>query len=1021
MLAVIDHVTPAAAQITAATVSGIVRDATGGVLPGVELTVTNLDTGFARVAATRDDGTYTISGLPPGPYQATAHLQTFGAVIQAAIHLAVAQQATLNLTMKVSASEFVVVIATPASVDTKTSALSGVVDARTIETLPLNGRNFIDLALLQPGVVAFSARQRTGPTGRGQQLNINGANGRANSYLLDGANMNGYAGVAVATAADTTLGVDLIREFRIVTNAFAADYGRAMGGVVSVVSKAGTNEFHGSGFEFFRNEALDARNYFDVDKPAFERHQFGVTFGGPIRTNRTFFFVGGERVVEDLGLTQVTEVPSVSARSGALGPIASAVQPYLDLFPLPNGADLGDGLARFSFPFERRTRETFVQARVDHTISSSSALFARYTSDRGTRGLPTLLPQFSSDQQSRSRWFTVEEKHSVRTRLFNTARFSYSRVDLSADLTDASAAATPSFVPGEPLMGNLLIGSREYGHDRQNPQHQDVAYFTFSDDVLYSRHRHLLKAGVLVERALTDTENSTNVRGRFTFPNVQRFLEGTPTRFTGVLPGYTLDRSRRNTTVGLYIQDDLTAHERLTLNVGLRYEFYTVPNDTAGRDSALRDVVTDRDFTPGVVFVNPSLKNVGPRAGLAWDVFGNGRTAIRAGAGVYYDTDGPFNSALLAAAFSPPSAYSVSITNPTFPRPPLERATLDRSARAIDYHVKQPRMLTWNVNLQREVLRDLVLTTAYAGSRGYNLVQAIEGNPVLPEVRADGTVFFPVDAPRRNLNWESIDFRSTGGRSWYKAVQIDATKRFAAGHRWQVSYTSASAVDETQGQVGGDATNTSVFPQNPLDPRQDRGPADFDVRHALAVNATWALPVAQASSGVAAVLATGWQVSVLAMIRSGVPFSPSIQTQNNWSRSGNVAPGAENRPNVRSGIRSEDIVRGGATQYFNPDAFVLQPRGFLGTTPRNMLRGPGLATVNMSLVKTSTRQLFGSDGQIELRIEAFNVFNRTNFGLPNRVVFGGASEGEAPLPTAGQITTTATDARQVQLGVKMKF
>lgn len=1015
LLLAIGGVSPAVAQITAAAISGIVRDETGGVLPGVDLSVRNLDTGLIRSTVSSDDGSYSIAGLPPGPYEAHARLHGFVVAVQAGLQLEMAQQAALHLTMRVGASEAVIVSGTPALVDTRTSALSMLVDERTIAQLPLNGRNFIDLALLQPGVVAFVTRQRATVTARGQQIDINGAGGRANSYLLDGANLNGYAGLAVATAADTTLGVDMIREFRVVTNAYSADYGRAMGGVVSIVSKSGSNELHGSGFEFFRNRALDSRNYFETVKPPFERHQLGFTSGGPIRRNRTFFFGGAEWLVEDLGLTQVAEVPSLAARAGAIAP---SVQPYLSLFPLPNGQDLGSGFAEFRFPFNRKTRETFVQSRVDHSFSNASVLFARYTFDDAARGLPTLLPPFSSDQQSRNQWLTVEEKHVFGPALLNTARFSYSRVRLGADLAERRIFSELAFLSGQQAIGNLLIGGREFGPDRTHPQRQDIQFFTFSDDIAFSRGRHFLKAGVLIERVHSETESATGVRGRYTFANVQTFLAGIPSRFTGVLPGYELARSRRNTIIGAYLQDDLTAHARLTLNLGVRYEFYTVPNDRHGRDSALRDLLHDSEFTVGPIFQNPSLKNFGPRMGFAWDASGTGKTAVRGGAGIYYDTEGPFNSAMLAAAFSPPSAFSLNQANPTFPRPSLDLATIEHSARGLDYYVRQPRMLAGHLNLQTELLPGLVVTAGYAASRGYNLVQAVEGNPVVPQVMADGTLSFPAGASRRNLSWESIDFRTTNGHSTYNALQLGATKRYSNGHRWQVSYTLAKAVDDTQGQTAGDATNSSVFPQNPIDPRADRGPADFDVRHVLAANFTWALPLGESLTGVAGALARGWQINGLTLLRSGIPFSPAIQNGSDWSRSGNIAPGSEDRPNLRPGVRIEDVVLGGPARYFDPNAFELQARGLLGNAGRNVLTGPGLVTVDLSLVKSSDWGVLGENGQIELRLEAFNVFNRVNFALPNRVVF---SSSGAALPTAGRITSTATDARQVQLGLKLRF
>jgi carboxypeptidase family protein/TonB-dependent receptor-like protein len=1004
----------ASAQITAATIAGVVTDETGGVLPGVEVTVKNLATGLERSAVAATAGSYTISGLPPGVYDARATLSGFTTAVQSGIQLTVAQQANLNLTMKVGRSELVVVVARIALVETKSSSLSGVVDEETIEDLPLNGRNFLDLALLQPGVAAFKALP-----GRGQQLNINGAGGRSNSYLLDGANMKSVAGRGLSNAADTTLGLDMIREFRVVTNAFSADYGRAMGGVILVVTKSGTNGFRGSAFEFFRNSTLDARNFFDTDKPPFERHQFGFTMGGPIRKDKTFFFGGAEWLVERLGLTQVTTVPTMAARSGELWPINPIVQPYLDLFPLPNGQELGGGLARFTFPFNRPTDDTFVQMRVDHNFSSASSLFVRYAIDAAAQRLPGSFPQFTSDGKSRNQWLTIEAKRVFGSALLNTARFSYSRLKLGDHLVAEGVGPDLAFVPGQPTIGNIQIGGIGLiGPNQTAPQTGDIDYFTFSDDVGYSKGRHFIKTGALIERVHTDRDTSGRLRGRYNFPSLQRFLAGTPSLFSGIFPGADIERSRRNMVFGFYVQDDVTAHARLTLNLGLRYEFYTVPTDIKGRDSALRNVATDREYTVGPPFENPSLKNAGPRIGVAWDISGDGRTAVRAGAGIYYDTDGPFNTPLNIASFSPPFAIPVSVADPTFPRPPFEGSGT-RAGRGVDYHVRQPRLLTGNLNVQREVVSNLVLMVGYAGSRGSNLVQAIEGNPVVPEILPDGTKFFRPNTPRRNPNWESIDFRTTGGRSWYDALQLSATRRFSRGHRWEVSYTFGKTIDETQGQTASDAANSSSFPQDPIDPQNDRGPADYDVRHVLTMNFTWELPFGQQLTGLAGALARGWQISGLGTLRSGVPFSPSISS--NWSRSGNVAVGAEDRPSLRPGVRLEDIILGGPTQYFDRDAFVLQARGFVGNAGRNMLTGPGFANFDLSLAKNHTSRLLGPRGQIEVRVEVFNVFNRTNFSIPDRVVFGGAREGEAPLTTAGQITSTVTDARQAQLGVKFRF
>lgn len=1013
----------ASAQITTATVVGIVADETGGVLPGVDVTLKNAENGFTRSTVTGTDGSYTVSGLPPGIYDARAALPGFTVVVRSGVQLTVGEHATFNVVLKVGATEVVLVAGTLALVDTKSAALSAVVDEKAVEDLPLNGRNFIDLALLQPGVVAFSMRGAASLTTRGQQININGADGRANSYLLDGANMSSYAGVAVSTAADTTLGVDMIKEFRVVTNAFSADYGRAMGGVISIVTKSGSNDFRGAGFEFFRDSAFDARNFFDVGAPRrFSRNQFGITAGGPIRKDRTFFFGGGEKLIESLGLTRPTTVPSTAARAGQLSPIDPVVRPYLDLYPLPNGPDRGGGIADFIYPFDQATNESFAQARIDHSFSGADSLFVRYTIDDAARGIPTPYPRFGSDQNSRSQWLTIEEKRIVSAALLNTARFSYSRVKLALGVVTEGVGPELAFAPGQETIGQIAVGGLEIlGPTPNNPSNNDIEYFTFSDDLAHARGRHFLKAGALIERVNTYTLTSTNLRGRFAFPDLDAFLAARPSRFTGVLPGAQVERSRRNTTVGLYLQDDVTLRARLTLNLGLRYEFYTVPNDTNGRDSSLRNPLTDTDFTVGPIFENPSLKNLGPRVGVAWDVSGNGRTSIRSGAGVYSDTDGTFNTALVAATFSPPFALPVSVVNPTFPTPSFERSVADRAARGLDYHVRQPRLLTGHVTVERELRPNLVVTAGYAGSRGYNLTQAIEGNPAVPEILPDGTKFFPAVVRRDNPAWGSIDYRTTGGRSWYNALQLRASKRLRRGFRWDTSYTYGKVTDETQGQVGVDATNSSVFPQDPIDPRNDRGPADFDVRHVWTMNLTCDLPSGERFSGAAGALMRGWQINGVGVLRSGVPFSPSIQAGVNWSRSGNVAPNAEDRPSLRPGVAPDDIVLGGPDLYFDPTAFVLQPPGFLGNAGRNMLRGPGYVNLDLSLVKHDTWHVAGKGAGLELRIEAFNVFNRPNFSIPNRVVFGGAREGEAPLPTAGRITSTVNAARQLQLGVKVRF
>jgi hypothetical protein len=1010
------------AQITAATISGTVKDDTGGVLPGADIVAKNIETGISRSTISNGDGEFTIPGLPPGRYEVRFELSGFNTSVQN-VELAVGQQAGMNVTLRVGATqENVTVVASSVLVDTRSSALSALVPEQTIEQLPLNGRNYINLATLQPGIINFTEKSGTSSSTRGVQLNINGQGGRSNSFLIDGANMKGYAGIATVTAADSTLGVDTIREFRVVTNAFSADYGRAMGGVISIATKSGSNDFHGSGFEFFRDSKFDAPNYFDVgNPPPFTRNQYGLSLGGPIRRNRVFFFGGYERLQEDLGLTLITFVPNAAARAGSVNP---AVVPYLNLYPMPNGADMGGGVAQYVYTFNRPTRENFGQGRADIQISEKHALFVRHTIDKAHQLLPAggapqfSLPPFQTNSTSSNQFLTVEEKWVASTALLNTARFSNSILKFE-QLPVNSLQSPLSFFPSAPYMGGISVtggGFTPIGNDSTTPSTNNVTYWTYSDDLIYTRGRHLLKTGVLVEHAFSSKQTTTNSRGTYTFTNLQTFLAGTPTRFQGVLPGSILVRERPNTLFGLYLQDDYRLNDRLTLNLGARYETFTVPSAKNGFDAYLPDLLTSRSTVVGGPFVNPSRKDIAPRVGFAWDAAGDGRTAVRGGSGIYFDTDGTFNSAFGIAAFTPPFAPTVTLSNPAFPTPvfPTNTATAGALAlRTLDYHIKQPRAWTYNINVQRDLGANLVAMIGYAGSHGYNLVNAIEGNPVVPALQVDGSLVFPsvfLDANRRNPAWTSIDLRTSDGHSTYNALQATLQKRFAKGYQIQLSYTLSKTMDNTQAQLNVDSVNTSVYAQNPYSPDADWAPAAFDIRHVFAASATWEIPAVAHSA-----LLSGWQVNSVVSLRSGLPFSPAIATSN-WSRDGNIS--GEDRPNVKPGVDPGSLITGDPNHWFDTSAFTLQPAGTLGNTPRDFLRGPGFADVDLSFVKNVA--LTGA-AKVQLRLEIFNLFNRANFAVPNRNLFAGASANDPVLPTAGQINHTANTSRQLQLGAKVIF
>ena len=1007
------------AQITAATVSGTIKDQTGAVLRGVEVAVKNADTGLTRSGTTEANGYFTVSGLPPGIYDVRASLPGFGTAVER-VTLAVAQEAGLSLKLNVAGTEeSMTVLGVSSIVETRSAATSAVVTQKTMSELPLNGRNYIELALLQPGVASFYEKDSgAGSSNRGTKLNINGMTFRSNSYLLDGANMRGYPGTVTGSAAGTTLGLETIQEFRIVTNAYSADYGRAMGGVVSLVTKSGTNAFRGSVFEFYRDSALDARNFFDrgAEPPPFRRNQFGASFGGPIRKDRLFFFGGAEQLQEDLGTTMTSFVPNDAARSGALGAIRSTVRPYLDLFPRANGGDVGvnTGIGVFSFEHNQPTRETFYQGRIDYTLSASDSVFARYTSDGANQSNTVGFPDYSVDSLSRNQFLTAEYKRIITPVLLNTVRFSHSRLRFEG-LPAFPSVPDLAFIAGQNEIGVISIGGgiTPLGGTAQNPNTANSFYWTVSNDASYAKGRHLLTTGVLVEHLRTNKLTATNIRGSYTFGNVQTFLAGTPARFVGVPPGAQLERVRPNTLFGFYLQDDYRATDRLTLNLGLRYEFYTVPSEMYGLDTTLRNIFTDTTFTVGAPFAgNPSLRNWAPRVGVAWDVNGDGRTAIRAGVGLYHDTDGPFNSAFGVAAFSPPFAATATISNPTFPRPASLTADA-ASANTLDYNIRQPYGIVFNVSAQREMAAHITATAAYAGSLAYNLMSDIEGNPVVPQIQADGTKFFPAGAPRRNPAFGPIVYGTNGGRSEYNSLQISLQKRFSHRYQLQAVYTLSKAMDNLQSQLVMDANNSSVYPQDPYDRDLDWARSDFDVRHVFSSNFVWDLPGREGHA-----LLGGWQFNGIVALRSGVPFTPALGATN-WSRSGNTS--GQDRPNLKPGVNLDDVVLGGPDRYFDTSAFVLGPPGFFGNAGRNILTGPDYAMTSVSLVKNTRVGALGAGGQVQIRLEVFNLLNRPNFATPDRVVFAAATVNEAPLATAGRINRTITSARQVQLGVKVLF
>jgi len=898
------------------------------------------------------------------------------------------------------------------------------VGSAAIEQLPLNGRNYTDLALMQPGVLAYPHRDGGSVVAHGLGMSVNGQDPRSNVYLLDGTLQNDFTNGPAGSAAGTALGTETIREFRVESNAYSAEFGRNSGGQINVLTKSGTNDFGGSAYLFHRNDALDARGYFDVgEKPDFHRNQFGATFGGPLQENRTFFFLGYEALIERLGRSISTVVPDDAARQGILPSgvvgVHPAVAPYLAEFPQANGPSLGQGLAAFNFPFNQRLDQHFAQLRVDHHLGGGNQLFARYTLDDTDQFLPTDYPQFPRNFISRNQFFTGEYRGVLSVRTLNTIRLGFSRTRIGQNVQANTSQRLGTFIPGRDSMGDIDIGGlKRFGPQSSGNLRLVQNVFSVQNDLVHTRGRHVIKAGALAEHYQDNMVNPTFSLGIFTFGDLNSFLINRPATFIGLTPEAEFDRYWRFTLFGFYAQDDFQISPRLTLNAGVRYEFSTLPEEKYKRDSALPDLRASEPVI-GPLYENPTFTNVSPRGGFAWDVFGDGRTSLRAGYGLYFNTNNHQN--LIVTVTNPPFTPRPVIVNPTFPEPPFNRAGAI-SIRPVQFDLENPRVHVFNVNAQREVWGRSTVTLGYAGSRGRHLLRSGDVNLAQPTgTTADGRPFIAAGTPRMNPAFSTIELKSSDGESWYNALIFEVRRRWAEGLSLQSSYTFSKSVDTTQASTFfSDATNgtTSALPE--FIPDYNKGPSDFDVRHNWVLNFTWELPIARGATGSAGALLRGWQLSGIWTMRSGNPLTVFVQTnrsRSQWNPSRGPGIG-QDRPSYAPGYGPGNAVLGRPEQWLDPAAFVLQPAGTFGNTGRGDFTGPNLRALDLSLTKIAPWARLG--GRLEFRIEAFNVLNRANFGAPELRVFSGA-DGQPPLSTFGRITTTVTAPRQIQLGVRASF
>ncbi|HWP83703.1 MAG TPA: TonB-dependent receptor [Terriglobia bacterium] len=1018
------------AQTNTGGLSGTVVDESGAVLPGVKITIENENTVTKRILHTDGAGRYVAAQLLPGPYRITAQQTGFRTGVFQGIVVTVGQETVTNLTLQVGTiSTEVTVTADAELVNTRSAAVSGLMNNQFIRELPLNGRDVHQLALLEPGMVM--ARRSSDAGGAGVKLVANGSRPSQNSFLLDGSDINDASNQTPGTTAGVMLGVDTLQEFRVLTNSYSAVYGRAAGGVISAVTKTGTNQFHGSAFEFIRNSAVDARNFFDQPDepiPPFKRNQFGVEVDGPIRRDRTFFMASYEGLRERLGVTTTAVVPGEEARRGNLGSQTVTVQPvvlpYLALVPLPNVLPLlSDGTGRYVTAVSQSTDGNFSTARLDHRLSDQTSLFARYTYDGAKKSVPDNLGLSLATSTSRNQYFTTELAHIVNERLLNTFRFSYNK-SLSTSRPDYLRPVDPalSFLPGQPFGQISVTGLFSLGPSRFGPSFLNMNLYHFSNNAAYTTGRHSLNLGGDFRFYRLPQQQVQSPYGFYQFNSLANFLRAVPSSVEMTLPSSRLIRNFRQSMLDFYLQDDIQVNRRLTLNLGLRYERVSEPDEADGLLSNLRDL-RDPRATPGRLFENPSNRNFAPRVGIAWDPFGNGMTSVRSGFGIFYSqlwSDFYSN----AGNRQPPYYILGSINNPVFPdayslinSPSFVLGRQD----VIQYRPNSPYAMQFNVSVQRQVASGTVLTVGYSGGRGIHLVRLLDGNQALPVILADGRYCFtsacspeaPATSRVQNPNFTGIRYKPTSGQSNYNALQVSFEQRFVKGLLLRLNYTFSRNIDNGTIEItqGGD----NDLPQNPYDPRAERGLSNYDVRNYFVMYWTWDVPSLPGPRW----LGAGWRWNAITTLASGNPFSAVVSFDRAGARfQSGTSPG---RPDLAPG-RSSNPVLGDPAQYFDPSAFALPPAGMYGNLGRNTLIGPGLAKVDFSLSKRF--QVAEAVG-LDLRAEAFNLFNRPNFSIPTaRAVFSGvnATTGEpVRVSSAGLITSTQTSSRQLQLGLKLIF
>ena len=1041
-------------QTTTASVVGVVRDATDSVLPGASVTVTNSQTGVAREVVTNQDGRYRLTNIPIGQYQVSAGLAGFRTMLRQGIDLTIGREAVVDFQLSLGDIETAITVRGDAPlVNLGGAGLGGVVDRTTIMEIPLSGRDLTGLITLQAGTVMTTRAAEGSSTGFSNKFSIGGSRVGENSILLDGTEVKGFDAGVPAGVTGNFMGGEAIQEFRVERNAYSAEFGGSAGGVVNVVSKSGTNALHGSTYGFFRNSDWDSVNFrapnilnaagqvVGREKPDFRRAQYGVSLGGRVVRNRMFYFANFEGMRERLEYPAFITTLSAAGRRGILGnrsvTVKPSVLPYLTLWPVApaDAVDLGDGRARYSVINAQPTHEDFYQLRVDHNFSGSDSVFGRVTRQTSGRKTPGEIARWRSDDGVYNTFATGEYKKIVSNQMLNTFRFGFNRRGITAfSYEDPGVDPAMLLVPKNkwsyplgsvPVMGGMAVtGLTGLGIGRGWVDRY-VNRFQFVDSAVYTRGGNTFKVGVDVLHMRMGGFNSARPAGNLTFGSVESLLVGQPRQFGGGIRAEAdWYRSIMWNTVGSYAQWDWEIKSRATVNLGVRHEFYTVPREKDGKTANLRDWRNDKKLTFGDPWwKNPSFKNVSPRVGLAWDPTGSGKTAIRAGAGLFENLIQPEMFRMFPYRTPPAIETVFAAPEGVIPFPEglfdymIGLGSQQGQVFVFPYEdMGNARMWQWNMNVQREILPNTGVTVGYVVSRGVDLYQQVALNTAVAN-QVNGRYVFPSNAGRPNPAFDvNLQSPRNIGKSWYKSLQVEMQRRMSSGWQMGLAYTLADSQDTASAYTptfDGAGANGSGYV---YDIMMGKALSSFHVRQRISANGVWQLPFGQGRHFGSDwptwvdTIAGGWQVSGIMNFADGSPIEVSI-----GARSDLAAIGLEfDRPDLKAGGNANPVV-GDPDHYFDVSQFVFPAQRTIGSLGRNTLITAGIATVDLGMSKNIT---FSDTQRMQFRFEVFNLLNRANMGIPDTTVFNNRGVATAG---AGFIASTSTAARQIQLGLRFDW